>query len=241
MVKTKIWPVLLCAIVAGIGGAHAGDLVAEEAAPVTADEAAEGSPYGSLIIGLSGTTDYIVGGLTQTDNKPAIQPFIEYSTPFGIYAGLWGSNVDFGPGTDDNWEIDAYAGYRNTFDKLSVDVSYWRYYYDQTGYYGDTAIVGLDYQLTEKVKLGSSVKFDFELDDQIISPRATFTPIESWSISGKFEFAQESPNKNWDIGVTKAFNDVLSADLRYYDSNFGKPRIVLSLTAAIDAFQAFGN
>ncbi len=237
MSNTK-WGALLCGLLAVAGSAHAGDVVnAEEPAA----QAEAGPQYGALIVGVTGTSNYIVGGLTQTDDKPAVQPFIEYNAPFGAYAGLWGSTVDFSPFTDDAWEIDAYAGYRNTFGKLSVDASYWRYYYDKTGYYGDAVLLGSDYQVTEKLKLGGQVKFDFTLDDQIFSPRVAFTPAESWTIGGKYEFARKGDGIDWDAGVTKALNQSVSLDLRYYDSNFDRPKIVLSLTAAIDAFSAFAD
>jgi uncharacterized protein (TIGR02001 family) len=50
-------------------------------------------------------TDYLFRGVTNTSNEPAAQA--EFDAYYGIfYAGMWGSNTDFGDGI----EIDYYAG-----------------------------------------------------------------------------------------------------------------------------------
>ena len=41
------------------------------------------------------TTDYIFRGISNTDKDPAVQP--EFDLTYGMfYAGIWGSNTDFG-------------------------------------------------------------------------------------------------------------------------------------------------
>ncbi|NTE68232.1 hypothetical protein G6M85_21780 [Agrobacterium tumefaciens] len=200
-----------------------------------------GSKYGALYLGFSTTTNYMDRGETQTQDKPAFQPYIEYNTPFGIYVGAWGSNVDFGEGYDDNWELDLYTGFRSTFGKFSYDLSYWRFYYDASGYYGDAFVSALDYNVTDQLKMGIEAQFDFAEHDQIYSPRISFTPVESWTIGGKYEFAHDSKVTNWDIGVKKDFGNGLNLDLRYYDSNIGNPCVVLTLNAVIDVLTAFSK
>ena len=56
------------------------------------------------------TTDYVFRGVSQTDNEPAFQAGASYSAPFGLYAGVWASNVDFGEGGPD-YEVDYYVGW----------------------------------------------------------------------------------------------------------------------------------
>lgn len=76
-------------------------------------------------------SDYTFRGISQSDEDPALQLGGEVSLPandwLAVYAGLWGSNVDFNNGTEA--EIDAYGGLRGTFDKLGVDVGFIRYIY----------------------------------------------------------------------------------------------------------------
>jgi uncharacterized protein (TIGR02001 family) len=56
------------------------------------------------------TSDYDFRGLTQTDKDPAFQLGATYAFENGFYAGVWGSNVDFGAG-DPNVELDYSVGF----------------------------------------------------------------------------------------------------------------------------------
>jgi uncharacterized protein (TIGR02001 family) len=102
---------------------------------------------GALVIGLLGVatatqagvtstwtavSDYDFRGITQSAKDPAIQASVDYAHDSGFYIGLWGSNVEFGPG-DPNVEGDLYAGFTKTLDSgFSYDVGgvYYTYYTD---------------------------------------------------------------------------------------------------------------
>lgn len=60
-------------------------------------------------------SNYMFRGISQTDNTAAIQGGLQVSM-MGIYAGMWGSNVDFHTPGDGSMEFDVYGGYK---DKLS--------------------------------------------------------------------------------------------------------------------------
>jgi len=71
---------------------------------------------------VSFTTDYIWRGMTQTDG-PAMQGGFDYEADTGFYAGIWGSNVNFGDGN--GAELDYYAGYIFDLNKdLEIDIGY---------------------------------------------------------------------------------------------------------------------
>jgi uncharacterized protein (TIGR02001 family) len=86
-------------------------------APATAAEVAGGDV--SVNVGV--VTNYLFRGVTQTDDKPAVQGGIDWAHDSGFYVGTWLSNVDFegdftdvdgNTGTfDANYELDLYAGY----------------------------------------------------------------------------------------------------------------------------------
>lgn len=61
------------------------------------------------------TSDYILRGVSQTEERPALQAGVDLVFDNGIYLGAWGSNVDFDEvtgGTSDAFlEADYYAGY----------------------------------------------------------------------------------------------------------------------------------
>ena len=74
------------------------------------------------------TTDYRFRGISQTDEKAAIQGGFDVALDNGIYIGTWGSNVDFA----NSLELDYYIGFANDINEdWSYDVGY--IYYDYPG------------------------------------------------------------------------------------------------------------
>jgi uncharacterized protein (TIGR02001 family) len=74
------------------------------------------------------TSDYMFRGVSQTDSSPAVQVGIDYEHENGFFAGVWGSNVDFGD--DANVEVDFFAGYFGEVNEVfSYDVLYNFYTY----------------------------------------------------------------------------------------------------------------
>lgn len=77
---------------------------------------------------LTGTSNYLFNGVSQTDKKPALQPGLNWDAGNGFYAGSWASNVDFGEGTKLEW--DAYIGYYTELDNgFAVDAGFAQYTY----------------------------------------------------------------------------------------------------------------
>ena len=77
------------------------------------------------------TNDYRFRGISQSAGDAAVQGSIDIGYDNGIYAGVWGSNVDFGD--DAHLEIDWYVGYgADINDDFSWDATV--YYYTYPGY-----------------------------------------------------------------------------------------------------------
>ncbi len=74
-------------------------------------------------------SDYIFRGITQTDNKPAIQGGFDLTHESGLYASIWGSNVDFGG--EESLELDYIIGYKVTVSDVTINAGY--IYYDYPG------------------------------------------------------------------------------------------------------------
>ncbi|MFZ0614491.1 MAG: TorF family putative porin [Desulfobacterales bacterium] len=98
-------------------------------------------------------TDYVFRGISQTDQNPAVQGSIDYAHPLGIYAGIWGSNVNSSI-SKGGVEIDYYAGYRREiFPNFGFDIS--AIYYSYPGGGGDPdpnyfeGHLGLSYQFKD--------------------------------------------------------------------------------------------
>ena len=161
-----------------------------------AEETAEAaSPYGTFSATLTGTTDYRDRGMSQTDEKPAIQGSIDWEHDSGIYAGAWASNVDFNDSHEATWELDTYVGYATEWAGFDWDVMANAIFYPG-------ASDALDYDLQEyTLAVGRSI--------DIVNTKATviYTPDNSGDsgtgVYGKFQ--ADAPIRDTGFGVTGSF------------------------------------
>src|SRR6185436_14262290 len=73
------------------------------------------------------TTDYAFRGVSQTHEDAAVQGGFDYShSPTGLYAGIWGSNVSFPPGSI---ELDYYGGWTRTWGDWGANLGVIHYDY----------------------------------------------------------------------------------------------------------------
>lgn len=83
---------------------------------------------------LTGTSDYVFRGISQTDNDPTIQGSIGVS--YGMfYAGGWASGLDFGAGSDAELEVDWFGGIRPSWNSPlgKIDFDFGVIYYTYPG------------------------------------------------------------------------------------------------------------
>jgi uncharacterized protein (TIGR02001 family) len=79
-------------------------------------------------------SDYAFRGISQTGSEPAIQGGMDLTHPSGVYAGAWGSSVNFGEelsaGSRAQMELDVYGGVRKSIPALvDLDLSAVGYLY----------------------------------------------------------------------------------------------------------------
>ncbi len=110
-------------------------LTAAFAAPALAQTAAPAPASPHTFTGNVGiTTDYIFRGISQSQQKPAIQGGFDYSHSSGVYLGTWASNVawvrDTGFKTNSSLELDIYGGYKWGFaPDMTLDLGALAYIY----------------------------------------------------------------------------------------------------------------
>jgi uncharacterized protein (TIGR02001 family) len=181
----------------------------------------------SVYAGVALTTDYLSNGLTQTDGKAAVQPYVEVEVS-GFYAGIWASNVRF-PGEDDRIEVDLYAGFRNSVGAFSYDIGYARYFYDDSGNCCGEILLSLG--LDTDVGMSFGTAFAYDPSDKILtsSISAAYGFNDAVSVSAEAGRVQNSHNF-WNVGGSYAFNDMASFDLRVHDTNITKTRVVATLS-----------
>jgi uncharacterized protein (TIGR02001 family) len=96
--------------------------------------AISGLAQAELTANVGVTSNYVFRGESQTDEGVAVQGGVDFTHASGIYAGIWGSNVeDSGPQHDKGFEYDLYAGYNfKVNEKVAFDIGFITYQYAST-------------------------------------------------------------------------------------------------------------
>lgn len=181
---------------------------------------------------LTGTSDYVFRGISQTDNEPAIQGSANIG--YGIfYAGIWASNVDFKD--DAQWEADYYAGIKPTWGKATFDFGV--IYYDYPGYdLVDNEILELKAAVSGEImpNLSGTASFFYSPDYNekeyyvyegglayTLPAFHIFTPTVSGQV-GHYTYETVGFDYTyWNAGLSLAV-DKLTFDLRYWDTDLDK-------------------
>lgn len=194
---------------------------------------------------LTATSDYLFRGVSLTENRPAFQPFVEFT--YGqFYLDFWGSNIhagDYKP-----WEVDLYAGWRPTTGPISWDLGVlWYTYPDSpnawnldyvefkvaatvspvdklsltvTGY--ATPDQGVAYPETETIEgLVSYELPQFHIFTPTISGGVGYTHSETSSAFPGGAFLSGQDYTYWNAGL-KLTVDKFFIDLRYWDTDISK-------------------
>jgi uncharacterized protein (TIGR02001 family) len=94
-------------------------------APAAAPAAAAPEPDYTLTGNVGLFSQYVFRGITQTNEKPAVQGGFDWAHKSGFYLGTWASNVswisDYTPGVSASLEWDFYGGYKGS---LPADFGY---------------------------------------------------------------------------------------------------------------------
>ncbi len=182
------------------------------------------------------TTNYVWRGMTQTDDNPAIQGGFDVGYK-GLYAGVWGSNIDFGDGVDSSVEIDLYLGYANDIMGISYDIGYCQYTYpgetDNLNFGEVSVALGYDFDvLSVGAKYYAGVDTnDADHSDDDWKPQnayelSTSVPLP-WGLSADAMFGQYNHTGNYySIGMTKSFEkfdfNVAYTGMDFDDNHGGK-------------------
>jgi uncharacterized protein (TIGR02001 family) len=192
----------------------------------------------TAFVGATLTSNYLYDGLTQTDDGPAVQPYLEVEFPPGLYVGAWGSNVDFGDDTD-SIEIDLYVGFRGETEWFGYDLTYLRYYYDETGYCCGEFKAEVDFPIYGPVS--GLVGYNSYLNgNYALSAGLDIALPQEFTLSGVYK--SDGIEHTWNVGVSKYLTETLRADLRYYDASYvDDPTTVVSLNWDTDWESLFGG
>ncbi|MEY4378066.1 MAG: hypothetical protein RJB26_2616 [Pseudomonadota bacterium] len=82
---------------------------------------------------VTAANEYDFRGISQSGKDPALQMSLDFATDSGFAAGVWASNIDYGPDASEDREVDFILGYsKEILPDLSLDVGgvYYTYYGD---------------------------------------------------------------------------------------------------------------
>ncbi len=202
--------------------------------PAFAEEAADPATDAiDIAFGAALTSNYMFRSTSQTQDRPALQGYIEASYNI-FYVGVWASNVRLG-GVNDV-EVDIYGGVRPEFGNLSLDLGFVQYIYqkDPTDY-GDL-YAKANYAFTDMFTGGVEYYHDpyNDWDWAALVAEVSGLPFEvsaSGHLGTDFGSLQLGTDKvAWDAGLSRTFVDVVTLDLRYHDSNVDPARFVATLS-----------
>lgn len=209
------------------------------AGPAVAQERPE------ISFNVGAATDYVFRGVSQTDEDPQVFGGVD-ATAGEFYVGAWVSNVDYGDGTD--LEYDLYAGYTPTIGAVSLDLGAYFFGYVDAPTGADYDYVEL--QATASLPLGPATlgagvyhapdSYGGVDHSTYIEVNGAYSPRENISLSaalGRQTFDGPGDYTTWNVGVGYKLTETLGLDLRYHDTDrhrFGKTygsRVAASLTA----------
>lgn len=171
----------------------------------------------ALSWGATLTSNYLDDGVTQTDDRPAIQGYVEAQRA-GLYAGVWASTVKFDD-NDDNLEVDLYLGFRNeTLNGVGYDISYEQVFYDASGNCCGKLIGEVTVPVGGIARAGGEVKADLEDQEVTWTGLAGIEVSPALDLSARYGYSGEYGETFGDIGATYAMSDRSSIDLRYHDT-----------------------
>jgi uncharacterized protein (TIGR02001 family) len=228
---------LAAAVAAWAGPAGA----AEELVP-------DGAFPGKFTANVGFVSEYLFRGLSQTDDTPAIQGGFDWSHEgTGLYAGIWGSNVDFG--TFNSLETDLYAGIGGSISDVAWKIGGIAYLYPRVpndvnnntthqSYYELAASLGYDFGIFAAslglnfspdffASTGEAEYVSFKLDVPVW--RLTLSPLvgRQW-IEENTQFGVPD---YWHYGVSLAAKVVgFDMTLTFIDTDISKSRCFPTLT-----------
>jgi uncharacterized protein (TIGR02001 family) len=191
---------------------------------------AQGAP--ELSFGLALTSNYIFRGTTQSDDRPALQGYVEGESG-ALYFGAWASTVRL---DGDRAELNLYAGLRQSLGGLDLDLGYVRYLYDRSGDCCGEAMLLLGHPVGETARAGFGFYHDFDLDESWAEASGT---AEIW---GPVSFAatlgtdfgtlelDRGTKVGWSVGFVGSLTETTTVDLRLHDSNDDPARVAATVS-----------
>lgn len=227
-------------------------LVGAFTAPAAFAEEAKG-PH-NFAANVAVVSDYAFRGVSQNDERMALQGGVDYTHSSGVYAGFWASNVswlsDASADVSNSLETNIYAGYAGQAGPVGYNVGLLQYYYP--GSYGAAYRAGAKKPHTLEAYAGLtweflSFKYSYALSDlfglpdsdgsQYFDLGASFPLAAGFALDahvGYNDIVKGDNYTDWKLGVTKEYAG-FKFGLHYVDtdikgSKLADDRVILSVS-----------
>ncbi|MBP0617610.1 TorF family putative porin [Jiella mangrovi] len=226
---------VIAALAAGLSFSGVSSTAAQEAGPSSQGERPVSwldPDVFDVTFTVEGLTDYVsLRGYSQTDRDPAVQGTVDMKL-YDFHVGFFASNVDFGT-PEPRLEFDPFVAWRPSFGNWSVDLTYYYYtYHDVDGQDYPEFFHSLSYTFEDIATLTGTFAFApnyFGQDDTgYFYKGAIEVPLpHDLSFSGSLgyqDFKNDLFREHfvWDAGMTYEFNDNISFDVRYHDTDINE-------------------
>lgn len=209
------------------------------------EPAAPPAPDWTISYNFAVTSEYVFRGVSQSAEDPTVQAGVDVTYKL-FYVGLWASGVEFGPAVDAWGEIDYYAGIKPVLGPITFDLGVIYYTYPSARDKGAELDyfeikVGASGTIWKDGTLGVTAYFSpeytgktgevwtFEGTFAQVLPKLrdivpTFSATLGYNIGDDAAYKAVIANGDdsylyWNAGVSFAFHERFSIDLRYWDSN----------------------
>ena len=157
--------------------------------------AADAPEVSPITANVTVASNYIYRGLTQTNNKPAIQGGFDYAHESGFYVGNWNSSITWisdgyggggqgGHAVSAPVEMDFYAGYKKELigEGFASDIGVLQYYYPTSGLPSSSSNASVTATPTSRQSSGTTPN----TTELYVAQNFTFGPVTGF---GKFSYA----------------------------------------------------
>ena len=180
-------------------------------------------------------TEYVFRGVSQTDEDPQVFGGVDATIGSQGYLGVWATNVDFGDGTD--FEYDIYGGIRPQLGPATLDVGFiyygytdqpsgadWDYWEGKVGVSvpAGPATLAANVYYSPDFTGGTGDAWYYEASAAASIPNTKFTVSGG---VGHQTIEEAGDYTTWNLGAGFQATDNLGFDVRYYDTDaheFGK-------------------
>lgn len=216
----------------GLKTTFAAVALAAAATPALADDAPD---FGKVSAYVAVESDYRFRGISQNDRQFTPEASVNWTGPYGFYAGTWTAKTDWG-GNQPSYEVDFFGG--KHFDlggtDLNVEAYYYAYpdyniagpkasYFEMQGYLSHT----FD-KLTLTATGAYSPEWSLEGGDGWYGAATAAYALTDWfSLSATFghQWVKLAPSdySHWDLGGTFTYKS-WTLDVRYIGNDIGKAK-----------------